>query len=71
MLKCEKIIHSNLNFPQKIYIKNSFSVSIADFLTVFECTLFKICTECTVDMVDIDRQLITSFWSHKIALKRI
>ena len=26
---------------------------------------------CTLDMIDIDRQLIRSFWSHKIAKKKI
>ena len=26
---------------------------------------------CLIDMIDIDRQLIPRFWSHKIAQKRI
>ena len=55
MLKCEKNHTFKFEFSTKKYIKNSFSVCIADFLTVFKCTLFKICTECTVDMIDIDR----------------
>ena len=25
---------------------------------------------CALDMIDIDRQLITSFWSHEISLKK-
>ena len=28
------------------------------------------CTDCTVDMINVDSQLIPSFWSNKIALTK-
>ena len=63
----ELIKHNwNLSNPRKKEIQNNRHLSyFAEMLCV--CLIFV----CAVDIINIEIQLIPSFWSHKISLKRI